>query len=264
MKQALLVCLLGGTLAISNGCCGWQAGACGPCGPCMAPDCGSCDGPCEGPGCGLLGWRRGPVTYEPDGGFEGAPCGDCGSCGSCRPWGPFFWFPGLFGRHCNGCGERYWGVYSDPVDCCDPCDRCGNWSGPAGCGCGGPSGMVSGPVYDGNEYANASPMPSAQVPVAASPRPQYAPRPQPQQYSSRPQYATRTPTYAARPQYPQRARQYSTQPQYAAQRSTGQPHYAAQPKNAPRVISEADQVFDPTITDPVWQTTQQPRRAISQ
>ena len=29
-----------------------------------------------------------------------------------------------------GCGQRYWGdFYGDPPDCCDPCDRCGNYTG---------------------------------------------------------------------------------------------------------------------------------------
>jgi hypothetical protein len=29
----------------------------------------------------------------------------------------------------SGCGERYWGECSEPVDCHDPCDRCGNYVG---------------------------------------------------------------------------------------------------------------------------------------
>ncbi len=36
----------------------------------------------------------------------------------------------------SGCGEIYWDEWlSDPPDCCDPCDQCGNWIGPHGC-CG--------------------------------------------------------------------------------------------------------------------------------
>lgn len=264
MKQALLVCVLGGVLAISNGCCAWRGGACGPCGPCGTPDCGPCDAPCAGPacgpGCGPFG-VRGAVTYDP-GDCDGGPCDDCGPCGSCgpyRPWGPFFWFPGLFGRGCAGCGERYWGVWSDRVGC-DPCDRCGNWTGSPGCGCGGPNGVVGGPVYAGDAYARGSQMPAAQITQTVSPRPQYAARPQqygPQQHAS-PQTVTRPQQYAAgamnvaRPQYVQRTRQH-----------TGQPQYASQPRIAPRAVSEADQVFDPTITDPAWQTTQQPVRALS-
>ena len=31
----------------------------------------------------------------------------------------------------TGCGEIYWDEWlSDPPDCCDPCDDCGNWVGP--------------------------------------------------------------------------------------------------------------------------------------
>jgi hypothetical protein len=50
---------------------------------------------------------------------------------------------------CHDCGERYWNEwYSDPPDCCDPCNDCGTFVGPKsccahdgccadeGCGCG--------------------------------------------------------------------------------------------------------------------------------
>jgi hypothetical protein len=34
----------------------------------------------------------------------------------------------------TGCGEIYWDEWlSDPPDCCDPCDDCGNWVGPQAC-----------------------------------------------------------------------------------------------------------------------------------
>jgi hypothetical protein len=34
----------------------------------------------------------------------------------------------------TGCGEIYWDEWlSDPPDCCDPCDDCGNWVGPQMC-----------------------------------------------------------------------------------------------------------------------------------
>lgn len=262
MKRALLVCFLGGVLATSNGCCAWRYGDCGPCGPCGVADCGPCDPPCAGPacgpGCGPFGVRS-AVTYEPGDCCDAAPCGGCEPCGfsgPCRPWGPFFWFPGLFGRGCAGCGERYWGVWSDCVGP-DPCDCWGNWTGSpgCGCGCGGPNRVVGGPIY-----AGTGPTPSTQITQTISPRPQYTARPQqyaPQQHAS-PQSISRPQQYAAgarnaaRPQYVQRARQY-----------TGQAQYASQPRPAPRVISEADQVFDPTITDPAWQTTQQPTRAMT-
>lgn len=73
--------------------------------------------PCGGGACGPVG---------------PAPCatGACGS-GCC---------PSLIGAvasavTCNtGCGERYYDEWiSDPPDCCDPCDNCGNWTGPQPC-----------------------------------------------------------------------------------------------------------------------------------
>jgi hypothetical protein len=34
------------------------------------------------------------------------------------------------GCYNNGCGEIYWGdFHGDPPDCCDPCDRMGNFTG---------------------------------------------------------------------------------------------------------------------------------------
>ncbi len=34
----------------------------------------------------------------------------------------------------GGCGEVYWDEWlSDPPDCCDPCDDCGNWTGDGCC-----------------------------------------------------------------------------------------------------------------------------------
>jgi hypothetical protein len=35
---------------------------------------------------------------------------------------------------CGGCScEMYWSEWhNDPPQCCDPCDRCGNWIGPGG------------------------------------------------------------------------------------------------------------------------------------
>ncbi len=81
--------------------------ACSTCGataavPCES--CGECDGPCAARACG--------------------PCG--------RPWGPLSWFFDIFfAGYCgDGCGELYWSdFHSEPPDCCDPCDRLGNWTG---------------------------------------------------------------------------------------------------------------------------------------
>ena len=56
---------------------------------------------------------------------------------------------------CSGCdGEIYWSEWhNDPPCCCDPCNHCGQWVGPAaavaaavaaasGCGCGGRAAVV--------------------------------------------------------------------------------------------------------------------------
>jgi hypothetical protein len=53
----------------------------------------------------------------------------------------------LCGSGSCGCsGEVYWSEWhNDPPCCCDPCNRCGQWTGPsAGCGCGGCGGCGSG------------------------------------------------------------------------------------------------------------------------
>jgi hypothetical protein len=69
---------------------------------------------------------------------EHTQCGTCcktvGCGGGIRQW--------LHNKatHCRGCGEIYWGEWlSDPPDCCDPCDACGNFTGAGVCcdhGCG--------------------------------------------------------------------------------------------------------------------------------
>jgi hypothetical protein len=48
--------------------------------------------------------------------------------------GPLTWLFAIFeyGYCDSGCGETYWGEFhSDPPDCCDPCDNCGNYIGPS-------------------------------------------------------------------------------------------------------------------------------------
>jgi hypothetical protein len=74
------------------------------------------------------------------GGFGGVAAGPepCSACGEREPCGGGW---GLFGccRHlwaCNsGCGDTYCGEwFSDPPDCCDPCDCCGGWTGDSCCG----------------------------------------------------------------------------------------------------------------------------------
>jgi hypothetical protein len=101
-------------VALGSGCCAIRNphDSCGDCtwGPCFRPiiwrgECHEC-----GPG-------------------PGQTCADCsGECGI---------LPALRrGLTCGkGCGEIYISEWiSDPPDCCDPCDQCGNWVGPnAGC-----------------------------------------------------------------------------------------------------------------------------------
>lgn len=113
-----------------------------PFGRCTGPAC--CDvGPgcgCEpgcgiGPGCGV----GAGCGCEPACGVDvscgvdpGCGCGDLG----CRPRGlGLFGHGGILGRlfGSSGCsGEIYWSEWhNDPPRCCDPCNRCGEWVGPA-------------------------------------------------------------------------------------------------------------------------------------
>lgn len=194
MKRILLLGLMASLLAVNVGCgifCGCPGGPygiCDPthCGPCGPPACGPVGGPCDvgcGPACGPCeppcdvgcGPACGPSC---DPGCDlpcGPPCGPCEpACGPCcgrydplggigyclsRLFGPYSW--------CGpSCGEVYWGdFHGDPPDCCDPCNRCGQYSGtwdpsyPCGCG-GGPScGSDCGPggvVMEGASYGVAS------------------------------------------------------------------------------------------------------------
>ena len=126
-----------------SGCCCLPCGTCGPCDPCtpkgcLAPRC--CLFPCL-PCCPK------PITWD-------GCCNECGpsphescaghcayndDCGLLSHWGPFLGLRSCMS--CNrGCGEIYsdeW--YSDPPDCCDPCDRCyGEFTGQSGYCCLGP------------------------------------------------------------------------------------------------------------------------------
>jgi len=104
----LLVATLWGLVAVGGtGCCVYRPG--GPIDPCGPNDTG--------------------VRSLTGRGAPGDSCGGCSSCG------------GSCGRQkgqiaaCKwGCGEVYWDEWlSDPPDCCDPCDACGNWAGPQAC-----------------------------------------------------------------------------------------------------------------------------------
>lgn len=86
--------------------------SCNGCGE-SCDDCGDCSEPC------------------------GRPCGR-GACGDRTACGPLSFVFSIF--KCNTwrgpvCGERYWGdFYTDPPECHDPCDTCGNYVGPTSYG----------------------------------------------------------------------------------------------------------------------------------
>jgi hypothetical protein len=121
-------------LLCGSGCCCLPCGPCGPCAPrCCLLACLPCfrepirwDGCCN---------DCGPSACESCGDRCGG-CPDCGLLSHCGPLGGLRWC-----WSCNrGCGEIYkdeW--YSDPPDCCDPCDRCyGQFTGPGAYCCLGP------------------------------------------------------------------------------------------------------------------------------
>lgn len=137
MKRMMLLAILT-AVAAGAGCCGvcrphplrpfWPpcdpTYCCEPCGPECAPPCGAeCETACE-PACGPpAGPHYGPLSWF----FRRVQWSRC------------------FGV--AGCGETYWGDWRDqPPDCCDPCDRCGNWTGGAGRGTGYSS------MYPGGAY----------------------------------------------------------------------------------------------------------------
>jgi hypothetical protein len=96
----------------------------------------------------------------------------------CGPLTPIF---ALFTRDCwsgSGCRDRYWGdFYGDPPDYCDPCDRCGNYTGGwngcsggngRGCNCGRDQGTVEQTVpmegrviTQGDRVSRQSPTPAS-------------------------------------------------------------------------------------------------------
>jgi len=121
---------------------------------CMMP-CGYGGGGCCGPQ--SLSARapvRGAMASACDDGACGAaacdaPCGTTCDTACCSPCN----FPILSALNrmltCDaGCGRMYWGEWCyDPPDACDPCDDCGNWTGPGPCpsrGCGGLWGLLCG------------------------------------------------------------------------------------------------------------------------
>ncbi len=171
-KRIIFLGLVMGMLTASSGC-----------GLCHALKCGLgpiaiCDGPSWGPGCGSA---RGPTCGSPCQGecgpscesscdpFDGPPVESCvGPSGG--PCGPLSWVLGLLHPEawCGGsCGEKYWSdFHSEPPDCRDPCDNCGNFTGmgPAGCTSGCTSPVPAG--HGGSCCGGSSGYPSRTIPAA--------------------------------------------------------------------------------------------------
>ena len=124
--QSPLLNLLFPTRVCDSGCGTSARGIPGPCNSCYGADqdCTEC----------------GYETHLPQRQSCGrvSACNSCDSCDSCDTpcrthRGPLSLVASVFSRDvwsCSGCGERYYGDwYSDPPDCHDPCDRCGNFTG---------------------------------------------------------------------------------------------------------------------------------------
>jgi len=139
-KRIFSLALLHAILGAAAGCrllCGTPDGFCPP---------GFCDPQNCADQCGSMldedrGYTRPPVLPRPSApvGLRGAVCDDPCDGGDVagRPCGyhggPLRWLYRLLTRNCywgRSCGQRYWGDWwNDPPDCCDPCDRCGNFTG---------------------------------------------------------------------------------------------------------------------------------------
>ena len=164
MKRTLLLCLVSCVAAAAGGC------ACGPC--MMAPfgpgtvcdSSGGCCGPCGVTACeSTCGPTACGTTCETGcsdcdcGGSCSEPCetvcdqcagASCNAC--CPPVGLLTWLFGpLFQGYCgDGCGEVWWGDWHGaPPDCCDPCDRCGNYTGRGAPACESCGTQYSGEVH---------------------------------------------------------------------------------------------------------------------
>ncbi len=149
----------GGCCQPAGGCGGRCGTACG-CAGCCEPACGcgdacGCGGGCHDGG-GTLWFKQ---------------------CGFCQPcWEVLDVLHSISNRGgccgCNGCSsELYWSEWhNDPPRCCDPCDRCGNWTGPTA-GYRAPYAHPYGPT--GDVYAKRKTTGQAQVARrAASGQPQ--------------------------------------------------------------------------------------------
>lgn len=158
------ICICTGPAGGCEASCGC-ATECG-CGVGCGPGCG-CGTGCE-PGCGC-GADCGCGAEVGCGCEPACGCGG-GGCGLRGHWlgGVFFGsccgrLVQSFDRLCGGCsgcsGEVYWNEWhNDPPSCCDPCDRCGNWTGPGYGGYRAPydQGYHVGSALGGSHFAGGS------------------------------------------------------------------------------------------------------------
>ncbi len=158
-KRIICFSLVLGLLTAASGCGLGHALKCGH-GPIAI-----CDGPACGPGCGSFFGPTCGTTCQEECGPTCEP--GCDSCGGppveecvgpdCGPCGPLNWIAGLFHPEawCGpACGELYWSdFHSEPPDCRDPCDNCGNFTGMGTAGC---TSRCTGPVTAGCTGPNCS------------------------------------------------------------------------------------------------------------
>lgn len=152
------ICECTGPVGCGDASCGC-ATECG-CGVGCEPGCGCGAYYGCGAGCGTeIGCGCEPACGYPAGGCGGRPCwlggiffGSC--CGK---------FVQSFDRLCGGCSgcssEVYWNEWhNDPPSCCDPCDRCGNWTGPGYGGLRAPydQGYHVGSAMGGSHFVGGS------------------------------------------------------------------------------------------------------------
>lgn len=135
-------------------------------------------------------------------GGPGIPCGgDCGSCSQgcgskcgsgCRGGGLLCTVFGWIGQcgKCSGCGPKYipeW--HSRP---CEPCDRCGNWTGPSL----HRGKAYLGPPRSGSNMGSSTYM-GKSVPEPAKPLEAVPTKPLPDKATMLPQHSVKRTSYAA-------------------------------------------------------------------
>lgn len=197
MRRAIVAGLLAVAMASGTGCCchsSFEEWVFSPFGPGTLADRTHCPPSC-GPACGVCTPVCAEVTCDSCG---CAPCG-CDPCGcdpcGCDPCatrcqGPLSFVLGLLHPICwgcdGGCGEMYWGdFHGDPPDLCDPCDRCGNWTGevygspayqqPPGCStCNNAPMTMTSPMESQSRIISETDevvTPARRVPTKAAPQP---------------------------------------------------------------------------------------------